>query len=198
MGRPARFDREQIAAAALRIAADRGPRAVTVGALADALGAPTGSIYHRFASRDLLLAELWMDTVEGFQDRFVAALDAAHDHEGAVAAAGVMAAWVREHMLEARLLLLHRKEDFVAGGWPEALAQRAAALDGQMGRALRAYATSSLGDAGRDAIARLRLALLDVPYGALRPYVQAGKAPPAVLDRWVARAVRAVLEGDDR
>lgn len=182
-----------MASAALRLVADRGPQAVTVAALAQELGAPVGSIYHRYRSREELLAELWMDVVEGFQHGFVAQLAGAADVEGAVAAASFMAAWTRQHPLEARLLLLHRRQDFVEGAWPADLVGRAAALDPQMGSALRAYAQRAFGRADADTMARLRYALLDAPFGGIKPYVQGRKRLPPLVDELIAATVRAVL-----
>jgi hypothetical protein len=104
-----------------------------------------------------------------------------------------MAAWTREHPLEARLLLLHRRQDFVAGEWPEDLAARASALEPQIGAALRAFAQRVFGRADAEIMARLRYALLDAPFGAIKPYVQARKRVPAVVDDLVAATVRAVL-----
>src|SRR5438874_5907366 len=74
MGRP-KFANEDFLDAALAIAAEHGPPAVTVGAISERLGAPVGSFYHRFASRDLLLGELWLRTVVDFQQGITAALD---------------------------------------------------------------------------------------------------------------------------
>jgi AcrR family transcriptional regulator len=179
--------------AALRLVAEHGPRKLTVAALAKAVGAPTGSIYHRYTSREELLAELWMDVVESFQNGFVAALDQAADVDGAVAAARFMSTWTREHMAEARLLLLHRRQDFVAGAWPPSLVERAAALEPQLGAALREFARRAFGRADRDVMARLRFALLDAPFGGVKPYVQAAKPPPASFDELVELTVRAVL-----
>jgi len=193
MGRKAIFARQDMAGAALRLVADRGPQAVTVAALAQELGAPVGSIYHRYRSRGELLAELWMDVVEGFQDGFVASLAGAADVDGAVQTALFMAAWTRQHPLEARLLLLHRRQDFVAGEWPADLVGRAAALEPQIGSALRAYALRAFGRADSDTMARLRYALLDAPFGGIKPYVQARKRLPPVVDDLVAATARAVL-----
>jgi AcrR family transcriptional regulator len=182
-----------MAGAALRLVADRGPQAVTVAALAKELGAPVGSIYHRYRSREELLAELWMDVVEGFQNGFVASLAGADDVDGAVAAARFMAAWTREHPLESRLLLLHRRQDFFAGEWPADLVDRAAALEPQIGSALRAYAQRAFGRADPATMARLRYALLDAPFGGIKPYVQARKPLPPIVDELVATTARAVL-----
>jgi AcrR family transcriptional regulator len=179
--------------AALRLVASGGPGAVTVAALAREAGAPTGSIYHRFRSREQLLAELWMEVVEGFQQRFVATLGTANDVDGAVEAARLMVDWTREHPLEARLLMLHRRQDFVAGEWPEDLTARAAALEPQIGSALRGYALRALGRVGADVMARLRYALLDAPFGAIRPYLHGPGRLPVVVDDLVVTTARAVL-----
>lgn len=180
--------------AALRLVAERGPQAVTVADLARESGAPTGSIYHRYRSREHLLADLWMDVVETFQTGFVHSLARANDVAGAIDAARFMVAWTREHPLETRLLLLHRRQDFVSGEWPADLAERAAALEPQLGAALRAFALRAFGRADADTMARLRYALLDAPFGAIKPYIQARKRLPPLVDELVATTARAVLE----
>jgi AcrR family transcriptional regulator len=179
--------------AALRLVADRGPQAVTVADVAKEAGAPTGSIYHRYRSREQLLAELWMDVVEEFQSGFIASLASASDVAAGVEAASFMGSWAREHALEARLLLLHRRQDFVSGDWPADLAARAGALEPQLGSALRGFALRAFGRADADTMARLRYALLDAPFGALKPYVQGRKRIPPVVDELVATTARAVL-----
>jgi AcrR family transcriptional regulator len=196
MGRRALFDRSHMTGAALRLVAERGPQAVTVAALAKEVGAPTGSIYHRYRSREQLLADLWMDVVEGFQQGFVDKLAQAHDIEGAVISACYMVDWVREHALESRLLLLHRRQDFVDNNrWPPEFAERAAALEPQLGGALRAFGERAFGRTDAETMTRLRYALLDAPFGAVRPYVQARKRLPAIVEELVATTARAVLQG---
>jgi AcrR family transcriptional regulator len=187
-----------MAAAALRLVADRGPQAVTVADLAREVGAPTGSIYHRYRSREQLLAELWMDVVERFQAGFLASLADVSDVAGAARAAQFMAGWTREHPLEARLLLLHHRRDFVQGEWPADLAERAAALEPAIGSGLRAFAQRAFGRADVETLARLRYALLDAPFGAIKPYVQARKPLPAVVDEMAATTAIAVLRGSGR
>jgi len=198
VGRKAIFERRDMTGAALRLVADRGPQAVTIAALAKEVGAPTGSIYHRYRSRGQLLAELWMDVVEGFQDGFVASLAQASDIEGAAATARYMASWTREHPLEARLLLLHRRQDFMSGEWPAELAERAAALEPQVGSALRSYAARAFGRTDAETLSRLRYALLDAPFGGIKPYVQARRRLPPVVDDLVAQTAQAVLGAIER
>src|SRR6266850_1310087 len=92
MGRP-KYDNGDFLDAALAIAAESGPPAVTVGAITERLGAPVGSFYHRFASRDVLLGELWLRTVLDFQRGIAAALDAGDGLRAALHTP----AWVRGH-----------------------------------------------------------------------------------------------------
>lgn len=193
MGRTAKFARSEISSAALELVARDGPRSATVAAIARRVGAPTGSIYHRFASRELLLAELWMEVVEDFQNTFVSALDGDGTVEDAVRAACSMAVWVRGHMLEARVLLLHRREDFVGDAWPTELVDRAARLKPQLAAALRDHCRKRFGRASLANLRRARFALLDVPYGAIKPYVEAAEPPPPLLEELIEQTVRAVL-----
>src|SRR5258707_15261175 len=74
MPRAPQFDQAQILDAAERLIARHGPSGATIGAIARAVRAPTGSIYHRFDSRDVLLAEVWLRAAAAFQDAFFARL----------------------------------------------------------------------------------------------------------------------------
>lgn len=195
MGRNAKFSREDILVAGLDLAAAGGPAAVTMAAVADAVRAPMGSIYHRFESREVLLAELWLVAVENFQACFIAQLDRAETAKAAVEIGVETLQWTREHLREARLLSVHGRQDFVAGAWPRALARRAAALEPQLSRALRAFAKRVLGSADGVAMAKARFALIDAPLGAVRPYLAAGRPPPEVLDGLISDTIRAALTG---
>src|SRR6267154_2574457 len=73
MPRPSRFTDAQILDAAAALVAAGGPGAATIGAIGASLDAPSGSIYHRFASRDVLLGRLWLSKAAFFQNRFAEA-----------------------------------------------------------------------------------------------------------------------------
>src|SRR5246127_5836825 len=110
MGR-ALFDNAGFLAAARGLACEWGPGAVTVDSVTQRLKAPKGSFYHRFASRDALLGELWLQTVLAYQEGFVRAIEAG---DGLGAALHVPR-WSRAHLDDARLLLLYSRHDFVKG-----------------------------------------------------------------------------------
>src|SRR4051794_10603067 len=122
MARP-KFASDDFLDAALAIAAEQGLAAATVAAVSARLKAPVGSFYYRFASRDLLLGELWLRTVLEFRQGIGAALDA----EDGLSASLHTPAWTRANLDKARLLLLYHRDDFVQGEWPEALRDAVAA-----------------------------------------------------------------------
>jgi hypothetical protein len=137
----------------------------------------------------VLLGTLWLDLIGRFQAGWIAALEGLDPR----AAALHTPAWVRAHPREARLLLLYRREDFLAGDWPPDLAERAAHVNDRAAAALRAFARSRLGDELPATLRRARFALVEIPYAAVRAYVAAGQPPPHDADQWVLTASQAVL-----
>ena len=189
MGRNAQFKNDQFVDAALKIAADHGPAAVTIGAVAEEVGAPVGSVYHRFLSRDILMAEVWLRVVVSFQEAFLAALEKGVGLEAALHTPR----WVREHSAEARVLLLYRREELVAGAWPEELKERVLAIKRRLDGGIRNYAVRTFGKAGRDEINRTVFALIDVPYAAVLRYIRLGKKPPRPVDGYIMQTYFAIM-----
>jgi AcrR family transcriptional regulator len=188
MAHPA-FTHTDFLDAALALAAGGGPRAVTVAAVTERLKAPTGSFYHRFASRDVLLAELWLRTIREFQVGISAALDA----EDGLKAALHTPAWVRQNLDKARLLLLHHRDDFIAGDWPRALRDDAAAMV-EEGRAhLTTFARFTFGGTGPDDLRRAAFLLAEVPVAAVRQHLYRREPPPAIVDELIATTFHAVI-----
>ena len=189
MGRP-KFANEDFLDAALAIAAERGPPAVTVGAISERLGAPVGSFYHRFASRDLLVGELWLRTVVDFQQGITAALD---EGDGLRAALHTPA-WVRGHLDEARLLLLYHRDDFVQGGWPDTLRDGVAAQTERMETGFARFAGLVFGSAGATELRRAQFLLAEMPVGAVRQHLHRREPPPPIVDDLIRITYRAVVE----
>ena len=193
MARPAKFTDDEILDAALRQVTDGA--GATVAGIAAAVGAPTGSIYHRFPSRDVLVARRWLRTVAQFQDGFVAAVADPDPAAGGRRAVRYFLEWTREHLIEAQLLLLHRRDDLLTDGWPDEVRDRAAAVAEQFDDALRDFARRRLGSLAPDAQRRAAFAVVDVPFAAVRRHLAVGEPPPPVLDDLVVRAHDAILEG---
>jgi AcrR family transcriptional regulator len=193
VARPARFSSEQILRAALHRITGEGPASATISGIAADIGAPTGSLYHRFPSRDVLVATLWLDVVENFQAGFLAALDDPNAVDGGRQALGFALDWCRKHPPEARLLLLHRREDLLAEGIPSELQDRARVLGENAERGVRSYAKRRCGSLSSASLRRVRFALIDVPFAAVRRDLESGSSPSREVDDLVFTVYDAVF-----
>jgi AcrR family transcriptional regulator len=191
MARPSKFDRLDILAATAALAATEGPGAVTMASVAARLGAPTGSIYHRFGSREDLMAETWLSATESFQAGFLAALARPSQPPGLEAALHAIR-WARDQPTSSRIVVLYRRQDFVAMPLPPPLRSRAERLAADLDRALTGFAAAAMGSS--DLVARQRAAflLLDIPYAAIRRYLSAGMEPPPSIEDLVRGAFQAL------
>jgi AcrR family transcriptional regulator len=189
MGRTPKYTAKQFADAALDLVVEHGPGAVTISAVAGKLHAPIGSVYHRFASRDILLGTLWLRTVEAFQEGF---LDALRRRDG-LSAALYTPQWVRTHPQEGKLLLLYRREELVAGPWPDEIKSLAVRLADALDSAIIEFALELFGSVTKIALLRTKFALIDVPYAAVRRSLIAGESPPIQIDQLVMETYNAVL-----
>ena len=88
MGRPSKFNEETLLDAAL-VVVDRDGKAATTAGIAAAVGARVGSLYYRFANREVLLLALWVRSIRRFQIDFLAAAGSSGDPGEALAAAAV-------------------------------------------------------------------------------------------------------------
>ena len=188
MGR-AKFSRADYLGAALAIVAEHGPAAVTVASVGARLGAPTGSFYHRFASRDVLLGTMWLETVHEFRQGLRATL-AAND---GLACALHTPAFARDRPDAARVLLLHHRDDFVHGEWPEDLRHGVATMAEQMLAERDDFARKIFGRTGAEEARLAQFLLAEVPLAAIRQHLLRGEAPGALVDRLIRITYRAVV-----
>lgn len=194
MPRLPKYDEELILSAAAKLVAVGGPGAATMTAIGTAIGAPNGSIYHRFRSRDELLGRLWLSKARTFQDRWAAALDEPDARAAGLAAALSMPQVVREDLEGARIMLLYRREDFLSDGWPVKMKAEAERLGKQVKETLSELTRRLF---GRDTIAARRtttFATIDIPFSAVRRFVGEGGVPPPQIDALIARAYEAVID----
>src|SRR5262245_6600352 len=91
MPRMPEYDRDQIVTAPGRLIATGRPGAASMGAMARAVGASTGSICLRFPSRDVLLARVWLRAAAAFQGEFFRRLAGARPRRAGLVAALYMA-----------------------------------------------------------------------------------------------------------
>lgn len=171
-----------------------GSRSATIEAIADASGAPTGSIYHRFGSRDELIARLWIRAVYRSQASFLAALQRDEPREAALAAAMSIVDFCEEHPADAQLLVAFRREDLIRAIPDGALADELEALNRPVKRAVVQLARRLYDRRSNAALERTLLAVFDLPYGAARRHLIAGRPLPSGLRADVFRAVAVVVD----
>lgn len=185
----AKFAEADYLSAALAIAIEHGPAAATVASISDRLKAPTGSFYHRFVSRDVLLGNLWLNTVLDFQHGVSLALEAGDG----LAAALHTPKWSREHLDEARLLLVFNKEDFVAGAWPDELRERVATMTRRMKNDAQRRARVVFGKDGAEERRLADFLISNVPVAAVREHLKRREAPPPMVDRMISTTYSAIV-----
>src|SRR6185312_9944645 len=184
-----KFSQTDFLAAALAVAAERGPAAVTVGSITQHLQAPTGSFYHRFASRNVLLGALWLRTVLEFQKGVSAALDSGDGLRAALHTPE----WARTHLDEARLLLLYNRDDFIQGDWPEELRERVADMSQRMQAGSARCARVIFGHDGPEEVRLAQFLIAEVPVAAVRQHLVRREPPPPLVDRLISATYRAVV-----
>jgi AcrR family transcriptional regulator len=184
VARPARYTSDDLLDAAVTLLVAEGPAAVAMVAVARAVGAPSGSVYHRFPTRAALCGALWLRTEERFQAGFVAALESGGDDvRRCVAAARYVVAWCREHPGEAQVLL-QGPGAFDPEDWPDAIRERRGELGRRLAEALAGLAVDP---------DRLRAAVIDVPYGVVRRHLVARQTIPESVDEIVEDCAHALI-----
>lgn len=198
MGRLQRYTPDQILDGARDLVLTEGIAAATIGNIARATGAPPGSIYYRFDSREALLAEVWMRAAERAQRHCIAAVEAVQGPGGEPADAAVAGGlsifdFARSEPGDAQLLVTMRRADLIGSPLPPPLAQRLRALSQPTALMVGRLARELLGESSARARELITLAVFDLPYGSVRRHLLAGAAPPAAHRPYVELAIRAVL-----
>jgi AcrR family transcriptional regulator len=193
MPRPVTHDTDRILDAARAVVLREGNRAASIGAIAAESGAPVGTLYNRFDSREALLAETWFRALARFQAAYLQeSSKTAHDPvEAGVAMAVSVVRFARTHPEDARLLLTLRREDvFSADPSHE---QRLEAMNAPLRKTIQQLARRLHGRAGAREVARVTLAVVDLPYAAIRRHARKSGAMPAWLEDEVADTARTLL-----
>jgi AcrR family transcriptional regulator len=193
MPRPQVHDTDSMLDAARNLLLAEGALGVTVEAISAASGAPTGSIYHRFGSRDELVARLWMRAVYRSQASFLVALEDDDPYRAAVGAAISIIEFCEQHPADAQLLVAFRREDLVRAVPTADLVEELAELNRPVERAVVALARRLYGRRTRAALERTLLCVFDLPYGAARRHLSQGERLPRGLKADLEIAIEAVL-----
>jgi len=172
---------------------DEGAHGATIDAISTVSGAPTGSIYHRFGSRDELVTRLWMRAVRRSQAAFLDAVDVQDPAVAAVGGGLSIFDFCRAQPRDARLLVSFRYEDLVRAAPQGPLADELHELNRPVEAAVARLARALHGRATPAAVGRVLLVVFDLPYGAVRRHLIAGVDPPQRLRADLERALRGAL-----
>ena len=181
MVRLAKFNENNFIDSAIAVAAQCGVGAVSMAAIAVKAGAPIGSVYHRFDSRNAILARAWLRVKSDFREE-VASLWGEGDTWAGVHG---LLDWCRRKPVYARFLLQCEDSPDFNGSLDDelqaALEQEQAALDACFARCAAAMSNTVQGASGLDHLV-LKFMLIDAPVAVVKPYLTQERAIPASVD----------------
>lgn len=149
-----------------------------------------GSLYHRYGSREGLLAASWLDAVRAFQARFLDAIESDSEDAGERAALATPQ-FCRAEPGRAVILACCRRSEFITDATPVALQIEINHINDDTGAAMKRFARRN-----GLSLQACRLALVAFPLGAVRLYLP-GRPVPKSVDDYVLAAYRSVIHIDD-
>lgn len=192
MPRPTKFSTDSMLDAALEVVADDGVGALTMSAVATRLGAPSGSLYHRFPSRAAMAGALWLRTQQRFQTGFLEALEHPDPMTAARRAAANQVSFSHDHRLDALLMMRYRSDDLLRNEWPDDQVAQYKRERRRLSVAITGL-QRSFGFDDRESLRRITFAVIDVPYTAVRAAIVAVRLPDDLAARLIDEAVVALL-----
>ncbi len=193
MAKRALYSRAEILDAAVQAVHQRGHSA-TVADVTTVLGAPSGSIYHRFPSRHSLFVSAWVRCVRHFHSTFASVLQTDDPVEAIVATGLLIPTFCREHPAEARTLTLFRYSTLMADP-PGDLAADLQGLNDPVVNHISDLTQRRYGRTTPRGLELVALACRDTPYGMVRGLI--GGPIPTWMDEPIAAATRAIAQLDD-
>jgi AcrR family transcriptional regulator len=194
MAPPRKHDTDRILDAARTLVLRDGPRATSIAAIARESGAPIGTLYHRFGSRDGLLAAAWLRALEAFQQRALAAAENPEPLEAAVSMASSQISFAREQPEDARLLLTLRRSDLLDADPDDSFRARLDAINAPLAASLAGLTEALRGSDDIRAADDITRAVVDLPNAAIRRYTLDGHELPSWLEQDIAAAARRLLQ----
>ncbi|HEY2768839.1 MAG TPA: TetR family transcriptional regulator [Solirubrobacteraceae bacterium] len=194
MAPPRKHDTDRILDAARTLVLHDGPRAASVAAIAHASQAPIGTLYHRFGSRDGLLAAAWLRALHRFQRRALAAAEDPDPLEAAVSMASSQVGFAREQPEDARLLLTVRRDDLLDADPDDKFRAQLDAINAPLAATLTGLTKALRGRAGARATEEVTRAVIDLPNATVRRHMRDAGKLPSWLEHDVADATRRLLQ----
>lgn len=186
MGRKSNVSDDRVFAAVARRILKEG--SVSLQYVVEDTGVSFGSLYHRYGSRDGLMAAAWLKATKSFQCGFLASLTSGRTTAGEDAALETLR-FCRKHPDRARILVACRQSEFLGEETPEPLRSEIARVNHAISKGLSEFASAQgLG------IELCRLGIIGLPLGAVQLYLPDFAIPDSV-DEHIRRAYRALICG---
>lgn len=179
MVRLAKFNENHFIDSAIEIAAQCGFAAVSMSAIALKVGAPIGSVYHRFDSRSAILARAWLRVKADFRSE-VASLWARGDGDTWAGVHGLLN-WCRRKPVYARFLLQCADNPDFNGALSAELTAELEAEQAELDACFERCMAALQGD-GSHLSSTLRFMLIDAPVAIVKPYLTQNQPIPASAD----------------
>jgi AcrR family transcriptional regulator len=197
MARPALHDADGILDAARDLVLLDGARAATIDRLVAASGVPKGSIYHRFATLDDVLAGAWLRAARRSQERFLQALESDVGPRAAVAAGLAIHDFAASDAADARLLAAVRRADLASAPTSPEVTGDLRTVNDRLAAPLLALTRQLCGRATRSAVEWTMCAVIDLPHGAVRRHLVDGTPLPLSLRPQLEAAIRGAIARPD-
>jgi AcrR family transcriptional regulator len=182
MPTPVSYPTEQILDAAMQAVHEHW-RSATVAQVSAILGAPSGSIYHRFRSRDVLFISAWIRSIRRFHAE-LDHIDATDPIEAITETALLIPRFCRANPLDARMMTAYRYDDLMRDP-PADLMPDLTNLNAPVRDTISRLTLTRYGRVTPRGLAIVALACRETPIGLIRPMI--GDAIPL----WIDDAVRA-------
>jgi AcrR family transcriptional regulator len=201
MARPRTHDLDDLLDVAEQLATSAGPGGLTLRRVADAAGAPTGTIYHAFSSKEALLARAWIRAAHRLQDRLERAVDAVAEASGTAGEAVVAAscspvAFATDHPASARLFFMQRRDQLFSDGLAASVTAELEEIQQRFDALLTGLAQALWGRRDRTAVATIATCVVDLPGGLIQRQLLSGAVLDAQTSSRIAAACRAILALD--
>ncbi|NUS74160.1 MAG: TetR/AcrR family transcriptional regulator [Corynebacteriales bacterium] len=181
MSKPAAYSRDQILDAAMNAVHEHW-RSATVAHVTAQLGAPSGSVYHRFRSREALFAAAWIRSIKRFHQK-LGQVQAEDPVEAITETALLIPRFCRKHPLDARMMTMYRYSDLMANP-PTGLLAELENLNAPVVNTLNRLTTARYGKVTSRGLNIVALACRESPIGLIRPMIG------GTIPHWIDDAVR--------
>lgn len=168
MVRKAEFDESTFILSAVSLISAGGPNAATMAAIAQHANAPTGSIYHRFKSRTVLLAAAWHTALQEMSEAVLPDL-----YKGdSLQAVSSLCRWTEQNPEKARVIMLYDENDLIEDDLPADMVHNLGIINRNLGAGLTALLKETNKALSAANLALVNFAIFDGPIAAMKPLLR--------------------------